>query len=208
MWRLPKLCSQSRMPEVLIPAAVAPRVVGGSSQTVTLPVTGMTCAACQSRVQRQLRRAPGVVDASVNLLMGSATVTFDPAISSPASLVQRVLETGYGAELPAAVDDVVEQLAARDATTSHEYDALRLRAIVSGTAGAIAMLVSMPLMASNAHAGMGVVADPFMRWVMSAISPWLASAMPWLYAIPTAVLTWSLLAMTVGVMVWACHALT
>jgi Cu+-exporting ATPase len=191
------------MPEVLVPAEVSPGAAGGNAQTVTLPVTGMTCAACQSRVQRQLSRAPGVVDASVNLLMGSATVTYDPAISSPAALVQRVLDTGYGAELPSAVDDVVEQLAARDATTSHEYEALRVRAIVSGVAGAVAMLASMPLMASNAHVGMGVVADPFMRWVMQALSPFLQSAMPWLYAIPTAVLTWSLLAMTLGVMFWA-----
>ncbi len=191
------------MPEVLVPADVSPDAAGGSVQTVTLPVMGMTCAACQSRVQRQLSRAPGVVDASVNLLMGSATVTFDPAVSSAAALVQRVLETGYGAELPAATDDVVEQLAARDATTSHEYDALRVRAIVSGVAGVVAMLASMPLMAANAHVGMGVVADPFMRWVMQGLSPWLQSAMPWLYAIPTAVLTWSLLVMTLGVMVWA-----
>ncbi len=191
------------MPEVLRPAGVIPGPEGSGAQTVTLPVTGMTCAACQSRVQRQLSRAPGVVDASVNLLMGSATVTYDPAMSSPAALVQRVLDTGYGAELPAAVDDVVEQLAARDATTSHEYEALRVRAIVSGAAGAIAMLASMPLMTSNAHAGMGIVADPFMRWVMQALSPWLEAAMPWLYAIPTAVLTWSLLAMTLGVMFWA-----
>ncbi len=172
-------------------------------QTVILPVTGMTCAACQSRVQRQLNRAPGVTDASVNLLMGSATVTFDPAVSSPAALVKVVLDTGYGAELPAKDDDVVEQLAARDATTSHEYESLRLRAIVSGVAGAIAMVVSMPLMASNDHAGMGVVADPFMRWVMRTLSPTLQSMMPWLYAIPTPVITWSLLLMTVGVMVWA-----
>lgn len=174
-----------------------------AAQTVTLPVTGMTCAACQSRVQRQLNRVAGVSDASVNLLMGSATVTFDPQVSSAAALVQVVLNTGYGAELPAADDDVVEQLAARDATTTHEYESLRVRAIVSGVAGAIAMVASMPLMASNEHAGMGVVADPFMRWVMQVMSPWLEAAMPWLYAIPTPVLTWSLLVMTVGVMVWA-----
>ncbi len=191
------------MPEVLRPAGVMPGGVESGAQTVTLPVTGMTCAACQSRVQRQLSRAPGVVDASVNLLMGSATVTYDPALSSPEVLVQRVLDTGYGAELPASVDDVVEQLAARDATTSHEYEALRVRAIVSGIAGVIAMLASMPLMSTNAHTGMGVVADPFMRWVMQALSPWLASAMPWLYAIPTPVLTWSLLVMTLAVMLWA-----
>ena len=91
-------------------------------------------------------------------------------------------------------EDVIEQLAARDATTAQEYEALRLRAIVSGIAGAVAMVVSMPLMATNDHAGMGVVADPFMRWVMRALSPSLESALPWLYAIPAPVITWSLLA--------------
>jgi len=195
------------MPDVLDPAALLP---GGAQadgvalpvQTVTLPVTGMTCAACQSRVQRQLTRTPGVRDASVNLLMGSATVTFDPAVSNPAALVKIVMDTGYGAELPAATDDVVEQLAARDATTSHEYDALKLRAIASGAAGAVAMVVSMPLMARNDHAGMGVVADPFMRWAMRSLSPAMESALPWLYSIPTSTLTWSLLVMTLGVMMW------
>ncbi|MBC7843123.1 MAG: heavy metal translocating P-type ATPase, partial [Gemmatimonadaceae bacterium] len=172
-------------------------------QTVTLPVTGMTCAACQSRVQRQLTRTPGVRDASVNLLMGSATVTFDPALSNAAALVKVVLDSGYGAELPGTTDDVVEQLATRDATASHEYDALRIRALVSGVAGAVAMVISMPLMARNDHAGMGVVADPFMRWVMRAVSPGLESALPWLYALPTHVITWLLLTMTVAVMVWA-----
>ena len=191
------------MPDLLDSAPVVSSDDAAGVQTITLPVSGMTCAACQSRVQRQLGRAPGVSDASVNLLMGSATVTFDPALSTPATLVKVVLDTGYGAELPAADDDVVEQLAARDETTSRDYDALRLRAIVSGAAGAIAMVASMPLMASNEHAGMGVVADPFMRWVMHALSPWLQSAMPWLYSVPTRVLTWSLLVMTAAVMLWA-----
>ena len=198
------------MREVLDPAPQVPDDVVARSdsavahvQTVTLPVTGMTCAACQSRVQRQLSRAPGVSDSSVNLLMGSATVTFDPALSSPASLVKVVMDTGYGAELPSANDDVVEQLAARDATTSHEYDALKARATVSGVAGAVAMLISMPLMARNDHGGMSVVADPFMRWVMRAVSPSLERALPWLYAIPTRAISTLLLAMTIGVMFWA-----
>ena len=173
------------------------------AQTVTLPVAGMTCAACQSRVQRQLSRAPGVSDASVNLLMGSATVTFDPLLSNPAALVKVVMDTGYGAELPSVNDDVVEQLAARDATTSREYESLKLRSITSGIAGIVAMLISMPLMSRNDHADMGVVADPFMRWVMRAVSPAFERAVPWLYSVPTRALTASLLLMTIGVMVWA-----
>ncbi len=173
------------------------------ADTVTLPVSGMTCAACQSRVQRQLNRAAGVSSATVNLLMGNATITFDPAVVSPAALVKVVLDTGYGAELPAEGDDVVEQLAARDATTAHEYDALKTRAIVSGIAGAIAMLASMPLMVSPDHAHTDVVADPFMRWVMTGLSPALEATFPWLYRVPAPVISWSLLVMTLGVMLWA-----
>ena len=39
---------------------------------ITLPVEGMTCAACQAHVQRALRSAPGVTEASVNLMMKGA----------------------------------------------------------------------------------------------------------------------------------------
>ena len=47
------------------------------TQTIRVPVSGMTCAACQARVQRTLQRAPGVSDASVNLMMHDATIRFD-----------------------------------------------------------------------------------------------------------------------------------
>ena len=188
--------------EAAVAAESAPDTTTASA-TVTFPVTGMTCAACQGRVQRQLGKVDGVAQASVNLLMGSASITYDPAVVSPASLVAAVLETGYGAELPAADDDVVVQLAARDAVVTHDYDTLRLRAIVSGIAGVVAMVASMPLMMRDDHTGMGVTADPFMRWVMQALSPSLQAAMPWLYAIPAAVISWSLLLLTLWTMVWA-----
>ena len=50
---------------------------------ITLPVEGMTCAACQAHVQRALRKTPGVAEASVNLMMHSATVSYDPRAVSP-----------------------------------------------------------------------------------------------------------------------------
>ena len=55
-------------------------------ETLTFPVGGMTCAACQSRVQRALQKAPGVSGAAVNLMLQNATVTFDPTIASPDAL--------------------------------------------------------------------------------------------------------------------------
>jgi P-type Cu+ transporter len=190
------------MPDVVTPSRERAAIVEPGLQTVTLPVTGMTCAACQSRVQRQLGRAPGVSEATVNLLMGSATVTFDPTVASPETLVGVVERTGYGAALPLEVEDVAAELSAHDAVTAREYATLRARALFSLAAGAVAMLLSMPLMVTHKHSG-AVVADPFMRWMMSAVSPALQNMLPWLYAIPSATLMWALLVLTVGVMVFA-----
>ncbi|MCC6431911.1 MAG: heavy-metal-associated domain-containing protein, partial [Gemmatimonadaceae bacterium] len=75
---------------VLDPATVAAQNTAhdaGHAETIRIPVSGMTCAACSARVQRTLQKQPGVSDANVNLMMKSATITFDPKAVSPASLV-------------------------------------------------------------------------------------------------------------------------
>src|SRR6202161_1357426 len=72
--------------------------------TITLPVIGMTCAACQSHVEGALRSTPGVSEASVTLLSNSARVSFDPAIAKPEALIASVRESGYDAALPADPD--------------------------------------------------------------------------------------------------------
>ena len=46
------------------------------TETVILPIGGMTCASCAAHVEKALGRAPGVVRASVNLATEKATVTF------------------------------------------------------------------------------------------------------------------------------------
>jgi Cu+-exporting ATPase len=68
-------------------------------ELITITVSGMTCAACQARVQRTLAKQPGVADASVNLMMQSASVKYDPSVVTPEDLVQAIRKTGYGAEL-------------------------------------------------------------------------------------------------------------
>ena len=69
------------------------------SQRIEIPVTGMTCAACAARVQKGLSKAPGVVDAAVNFATERATVAYDPASASAASLVAAVKQSGYGARV-------------------------------------------------------------------------------------------------------------
>jgi Cu+-exporting ATPase len=170
---------------------------------VVIPVSGMTCAACQGRVQRALLTAPGVSDAAVNLMMNSATVSFDPAATTPESLVDAIRATGYDASLPPAVDDAFAEHEARDKAQREEFHELRLKAIVSGIVGFVAMILSMPLMADDAHAAHGAVMDPFMRWAIESLSPALRRIAPWMYAMPPSVISWILLAATLGVMGWA-----
>jgi Cu+-exporting ATPase len=171
-------------------------------ELITIPVSGMTCAACQARVQRTLARQPGVADASVNLMMQSAAVKYDPSVISPEDLVQAIRKTGYGAELASPDQTAFEEQEERDRAQAVEALVLRRKAIASGVAGIIAMSISMPLM-SAIHHGNGVVADPFMRWSMETFTPALRGALPWLYAVPASVLSYILLALTAGVMAWA-----
>ena len=182
---------------------VAVAAVGPGQRRITIPVTGMTCAACSGRVQRALSRQPGVVDAAVNLMLANATVVYDPSRTSPEALVEAIRATGYGAELPAPERTAFEEQEERDRAQAKEFRELARKAIVSLLAGVLAMLASMPLMASAAHDAHAATADPFMRWVMGWLSPVLERAMPWLYAIPSPVLTYGLLAVTVFIMAWA-----
>jgi len=177
---------------------------------ITLPVEGMTCAACQATVQKALQRQPGVLDAAVNLMMKSAAVTYDPALVRPEALVDAIRETGYEAELPRPEQTAFEEQEARDRAQEAEFRGLRRKALVSGAAGVVAMLLSMPLMSvmtagdHTAHSAPGnTVGAPFMRWAMEPLTPALRAATPWLYRIPPAVLSWSLLVLTLGVMAWA-----
>ena len=165
----------------------------------TFPVTGMHCASCQARVQQVLQGSPGVRDATVNLVTEQATVAFDPGATSLDALIEAVRGTGYGAEHPAAGRAAFEEQEAQDRAREAEYRRLRIRALVSLAIGAVAMLLSMPLMGAG---GQGA-ADPVMHWVMRHLEPALRAGMPWLYTLSPDLLRWSLLAATLVVMAWA-----
>ncbi|HEV8365847.1 MAG TPA: heavy metal translocating P-type ATPase [Gemmatimonadaceae bacterium] len=177
--------------------------VTGDAERLTIPVGGMTCAACQATVQRALTRTPGVVDANVNLMTNSAAVTYDPRVVNPDALVERIRQTGYSAELPAADQGAMAAQLEQDDKQFQEYRSLRNKAIVSLVIGVVAMIVSMPLMAAAAHASGHALADPVMRWAMTVLDPALRAVSPWLYALPPAALSWALLLTTLFVMLWA-----
>ena len=64
------------------------------STTITLPIEGMTCASCVTRVEKSLARIPGVDEVAVNLALETATVTTSGEIATP-TLEQAVGAAGY-----------------------------------------------------------------------------------------------------------------
>ena len=97
-----------------------------SLDTTSLPVTGMTCAACARTIERTLTRVPGVDKAGVNFATGRATVRFDPALVAVPALAAAVRDAGYDVldTPPGADEDVLDQ-AQRDAERSEYLDVRR-----------------------------------------------------------------------------------
>jgi Cu+-exporting ATPase len=63
-------------------------------QRIELPIAGMTCAACSTRLEKNLNRLDGVT-ANVNLTTELAQVEFDPDKVAPAALLEQIKKTGF-----------------------------------------------------------------------------------------------------------------
>jgi Cu+-exporting ATPase len=68
-----------------------------ANQRLTVPVEGMSCAACAVTVQDALGAVPGVAHASVNYATGKASVDYDDAQTGIVPLVRAVRDAGYEA---------------------------------------------------------------------------------------------------------------
>ena len=68
-------------------------------ERLSLPVRGMTCTACSTRLEKALGRVPGVSTASVNFAIEEATVTFDPQQVDAAGIASAIGKAGF--EVPA-----------------------------------------------------------------------------------------------------------
>lgn len=101
-----------------------------SPATFDLPITGMTCASCAGRVERALRKVPGVQVATVNLANERAHVEVSGQID-PAVLLAAVDKAGYGASL-------VQDSAAQQADQRQRHDTERWQLVV-------AIVLALPL---------------------------------------------------------------
>ena len=94
-------------------------------------VTGMTCSACSSRVDKAVRKLEGVNEVSVNLLTNSMEVSYDENVTSSDKIIESVVHEGYGAtpqNTNGKSDDKKESLREKNKKTR---DNIKLRLIIS-----------------------------------------------------------------------------
>jgi Cu+-exporting ATPase len=107
-------------------------------QHVELPINGMTCASCATRIERRLNKLDGV-SATVNYATEKATVEYDPAAASTDDLLGAVESAGYQAVLPAPSEaGSAAEGAEEDPTTP-----LRRRLVISALLSLPVLILSM-----------------------------------------------------------------
>ncbi|TYR76168.1 copper-translocating P-type ATPase [Rossellomorea vietnamensis] len=77
-----------------------------NAREVNYKVTGMTCAACASRIEKGLNKMEGVEDAAVNFALERASVKFDPSSAAPEVLQKKIEDLGYGVVTEKAEFDI------------------------------------------------------------------------------------------------------
>jgi Cu+-exporting ATPase len=140
------------------------------TETVILPIGGMTCASCAAHVENALSKVPGVVEASVNLATEKATVTFVPGVADLADFKQAVAETGYEV-LEVSTEALAEEKQEDEAERKMRQARFRMRVAWAFTAPI--MLWMLPEMIFGVmwpnptvfNLGMILLALPVLFWV-------------------------------------------
>ena len=93
-----------------------------------LDITGMSCSACSSRIEKVVNKMQGVEQMNVNLLKNNAHVTFDESVVDEKAIIARIEKLGFGARVHAA--NVAAPVPQED-TAAQEMEEMRQRLIGS-----------------------------------------------------------------------------
>ena len=133
-------------PDPTIPVAPAAPGIDALSAEIQLPIEGMSCASCVNRIERYLRKTPGVAEANVNLATEIATVRYMPEIAGLDELARAIEAAGYEIRETHSPADgsrasLVDEADAEAATRARETRALGFAAAVSLAVAAFSMIL-------------------------------------------------------------------
>jgi Cu+-exporting ATPase len=123
--------------------------------TVTIPVGGMTCAACSARVEKALGKLEGIERASVNLASEKATVVYNPVVIRMPAIKEAIEKAGYEA-LEISKDNIVDEDKLRK---EKAIRVLKVKFIIASSLGLPLLYIAMAPM-------------------MGAIAPWVSLPFP------------------------------
>lgn len=234
------------------------------TEQLTVPLVGMTCAACASRIQKKVSKGAGVKDVAVNFGTERATVTYDPTSSNAGDIVTLVRDAGYDARVEstelqieglgmastgapvekqllslngvvsananvatssAHVEYLPESVAAEDLEAAvaragyrlsvpidaidpverekearaREYRTLLKRFSLAAVIAVISMVLSMPLMMMES----GTASIDLLDRLMMPLADGVLAVFPFLGEVSAGTLRWSLLLLTLPVLVWS-----
>ena len=90
-------------------------------------ISGMTCSACSSRVDKVVRNLNGVKEVNVNLLTNTMVVSYDDTITNSEDIINAVKKSGYGATL--IIENKNHQLKKED-LASVQYNIQHIKDII------------------------------------------------------------------------------
>ncbi len=94
----------------------------------TLPIEGMTCASCVARVEKALKKVPGVVSAEVNLATEKAQVSMQGETTTPDALIAAVEKAGYTAHVE---DPLADELSSAEPPPANTWWPVAVAAVLS-----------------------------------------------------------------------------
>jgi Cu+-exporting ATPase len=134
------------------------------THSVDLAVAGMSCAACSARVERALKKEPGIMDANVNLASGTARVLYDPDVIDIGQIRRIVEDAGYGAQelvRDRGEEDRREDEAMRQAVMTRDWSMFYLSAALS-----LPMVIGMVAELAGVHSLMFLM-NPVIGFVLA-----------------------------------------
>jgi len=134
------------------------------TETVELPLLGMTCTNCANTIQRRLTKVEGVLNAEVNYANERATVAYVPGVTDYGELVAAVRKAGYDVVETAGVGEAGDaEAAAREAEVQHQWRRLIVGVIFSLPLFLLSMARDFGLVGMWAH-------EPWVNWLFLALA--------------------------------------
>eukprot|EP01138_Halocafeteria_seosinensis_P006365 gb/GECG01006507.1/.p1 GENE.gb/GECG01006507.1/~~gb/GECG01006507.1/.p1 ORF type:complete len:1416 (+),score=201.95 gb/GECG01006507.1/:1-4248(+) len=94
----PKIISPQALAEKINELGFEATLQDQESSTVTLNISGMSCASCANKIEQHLLRQSGVVEAHIALTMERGEVTYDSSVISSNEIIEAIQHVGFGAE--------------------------------------------------------------------------------------------------------------